>query len=486
MGTFVPQDATGVVISDISKGTQTNDVKVTLDSETVTVTGAVTTSGTVTEANSSAIKTAVETIDNAISGSEMQVDVVTMPTTTVTATDLDIRDLTSSDVVTVTGGAGQTADVKVTLDSESVAVTGTFWQATQPVSGTVTANAGTNLNTSALALDATLTGGTAKAIVRGAAKGTTAAADATVTAAGANNAGLDVVLRDATGADLDFRTENENWNAADHGILMFGRDTASTPNKYRAINLSAEGDVECNLSDINGAEPNIGSGAASTGTLRVILATDQPVIPVSDNGGTLTVDGTVTANATLAAETTKVIGTVNVAASQTIAVTQATAGSLNCTEASASAIKTAVELIDNAISGSEMQVDVVAALPAGTNAIGALVPSDKDVTTHTNIARKYYTSAGAVTDGIVWSPAAGKRWHITSLYFQTSAAATITFEDDKSGGDDPVLKGEYAANSGLSITFDPLYPMASGEDAADLIVTTSAGNIYVTVVGYEI
>jgi hypothetical protein len=59
----------------------------------------------------------------------------------------------------------------VTVDNASIAVTGsfwqatqpvsgTFWQATQPVSGTVTANAGTNLNTSALALDATLTGGT--------------------------------------------------------------------------------------------------------------------------------------------------------------------------------------------------------------------------------------------------------------------------------------------------------------------------------------
>jgi hypothetical protein len=36
----------------------------------------------------------------------------------------------------------------------STPVTGTFWQATQPVSGTVTANAGTNLNTSALALEA--------------------------------------------------------------------------------------------------------------------------------------------------------------------------------------------------------------------------------------------------------------------------------------------------------------------------------------------
>src|SRR3990167_3310637 len=74
----------------------------------------------VLDANTAAIKTAVETIDNAIAGSEMQVDVVTMPTVTVTATNLDIRDLTATDVVTVTGGAGQTADVKITLDSEAV------------------------------------------------------------------------------------------------------------------------------------------------------------------------------------------------------------------------------------------------------------------------------------------------------------------------------------------------------------------------------
>jgi hypothetical protein len=42
------------------------------------------------------------------------------------------------------------------------------------------------------------------------------------------------------------------------------------------------------------------------------------------------------------------------------------------TEATVDAIKTAAELIDNTIAGSEMQVDVVAPLPAGTNAIGKL------------------------------------------------------------------------------------------------------------------
>jgi len=45
---------------------------------------------------------------------------------------------------------------------------------------------------------------------------------------------------------------------------------------------------------------------------------------------------------------------------------------LTTIDADTGAIKTAVELIDNAIAGTEMQVDVVAALPAGTNAIGKL------------------------------------------------------------------------------------------------------------------
>lgn len=59
---------------------------------------------------------------------------------------------------------------------------------------------------------------------------------------------------------------------------------------------------------------------------------------------------------------------VSLASVPTHAVTQ----SGTWTEANSAAIKTAVETIDNAISGSEMQVDVVGALPAGTNAIGKL------------------------------------------------------------------------------------------------------------------
>jgi hypothetical protein len=65
----------------------------------------------------------------------------------------------SADVLSVQGVASMTA-LKVDGSAVTQPVSGTFWQATQPVSGAVTANAGTNLNTSALALDATLTGGT--------------------------------------------------------------------------------------------------------------------------------------------------------------------------------------------------------------------------------------------------------------------------------------------------------------------------------------
>lgn len=111
-------------------------------------------------------------------------------------------------------------------------------------------------------------------------------------------------------------------------------------------------------------------------------------------------------------------------------------------------------------------------------------PSKLPTTDDADFVRKYYTNAGAVTDGIIWSPAAGKRWYVTDLIINVSAAATVTLEDDKAGGDDPVLKMELAANGGFVANFKT--PLASGEDAADLLITTSAGNCYCTAIGYEI
>jgi len=94
-------------------------------------------------------------------------------------------------------------------------------------------------------------------------------------------------------------------------------------NQHTSTILGAEVTTEVstpnvNLQKIGGTATDRNVGTASNGTLRVTIATDDEINDDLD------------------------------------------------------AIKTAVEVIDNAIAGSEMQVDVVAALPAGTNAIGKL------------------------------------------------------------------------------------------------------------------
>jgi hypothetical protein len=75
--------------------------------------------------------------------------------TTIVGLDLGIgtgSEVLMAGAMPVTGTFWQ-ATQPVSIAS-AVAVTGTFWQTTQPVSGTITANAGTNLNTSLLALEA--------------------------------------------------------------------------------------------------------------------------------------------------------------------------------------------------------------------------------------------------------------------------------------------------------------------------------------------
>lgn len=211
------------------------------------------------------------------------------------------------------------------------------------------------------------------------------------------------------------------------------------------------------------------------GDVTINNASGGSAVNIQDGGNTITVDyattGSGTATGALRVELptngTGVIATVG-------AVTAIT-----------NALPAGTNAIGKLAANSGVDIGDVT-LTAGTAAVGSILPPDTDVTAHTNYARKYYTNAGAVTDGIVWSPAAGKRWHVVTMYIQTSAAATITLEDDKAGGDDPVWKGEIAANSGVTLSFTEHYPLASGEDAADLIVTTSAGNVYITVVGFEI
>ena len=118
----------------------------------------------------------------------------------------------------------------------------------------------------------------------------------------------------------------------------------------------------------------------SDGHLQVDIISSAS-LTVGDGGGSLTVDD---GGATLSIDDGSSSITVDTTGTSGLEVVQATAGDLNVTEANSNAIKTAVEIIDNAISGNEMQVDVVASLPAGDNNIGnvdiaSAIPSGSNI-----------------------------------------------------------------------------------------------------------
>ena len=258
--------------------------------------------------------------------------------------------------------------------------------------------------------------------------------------------------------------------------------------------------------DWAGTAPPIGAGVEAT-ALRVTLATDSTgVVSVDDNGAALSVDWNGTApvtgsgNATgalrveLANNGTGILATVGTVTTVTTVSTVTALGAGTTGPMKAEDV--------GHVSGDQgfpawgVRTDVPNAVGAGSTGDYSFLATDmaggiRTALYETDFAvlgtkhvKKYYANTGAVTDGIVWSTAAGARWYITDLIFTISAAATITFEDDLAGGDVIVLAGDFAANSGVAHHFAT--PLFSGEDAADLIVTTSAGNIKVTVVGYEI
>lgn len=151
------------------------------------------------------------------------------------------------------------------------------------------------------------------------------------------------------------------------------------------------------------------------------------------------------------------------------------------------AIQTAVETIDNAIAGNEMQVDVLTlpALPAGTNAIGKLAANsgvdigDVDVTsqparvaTTDSITAKLATDklqdgTTALTpkfasidvassgDNTIVAAVNPKKLRVLSVFLVAAGAVNVRFE---SGAGGTALTGQMnlAANGGFALPFNPL------------------------------
>lgn len=123
-------------------------------------------------------------------------------------------------------------------------------------------------------------------------------------------------------------------------------------------------------------------------SLPVVIASNQSAIPITDNSGSITVDGTVAATQSGTWNITNVSGTISL---PTGAATETTLG----------AIKTSVELLDNAVAGNELQVDIVASLPAGTNNIGDVdVLSVIPGTAATNLGKAIDSAVGGTDTGV--------------------------------------------------------------------------------------
>jgi hypothetical protein len=187
------------------------------------------------------------------------------------------------------------------------------------VTGSVTANAGTNLNTSALALSATQTDGTQKAIVRGGAKGATTAADVTSTAQSADRQSLDVQIRTSAGVAVDSfgggsqYTEGDTDASITGTAIMFesntGTNTLSVVNNTTPLPISDAGGsltvdgtvaISGSVAVTNAALSVVGGGVEAT-ALRVTIASDSTgVLSIDDNGGSITVDGTVAVSGSVA------------------------------------------------------------------------------------------------------------------------------------------------------------------------------------------
>jgi hypothetical protein len=374
-------------------------------------------------------------------GSDNDVVVSGTVTADLGATDNAVLDSIASTLTTIE--SNQLSDShNVTVDNASIAVTGSFYQATQPVSGTVTAN-----------LSAT------------------------------DNGVLDQIELNQDSQTAILTTIDADTGAIKTAVEVIDNAIAGNEMQVDIVSGTLTGITNDVSIDDGGNSITVDGTVGVSGTVTVDLGANNDV----------TVTGIVTAE--LSATDNAVLDTIDAVLDQIELNQDSQTAILTTIDADTGSIKTAVEVLDNAISGNEMQVDVVASLPAGTNNIGdvdlaSAIPAGtniigavkRDTINYTPI-RKYYSYTGAVTDGVIWDPTAGKKFVITDIALTTSAAATVTVEEDIAT-DVVLMAFDLAANGGVSMNLQtPIY--ASTADA-NLVVTTTAGNIKIMVTGYEV
>jgi hypothetical protein len=184
------------------------------------------------------------------------------------------------------------------IPSGTQAVSGTFWQATQPVSGTVTATqtTGTNLHmvcdsgcssSAGFADNATFTTGTTAINPAGGLfDDTPPTAVATGKAAAAritNNRALHTNLRNQAGTEIGTASnpiQVSLANTAANATAVKVDGSAVTQPVSGTVTTSPPANASTNIAQVNGVTPLMGNGVTGTGSPRVTVASDNSDIPM--------------------------------------------------------------------------------------------------------------------------------------------------------------------------------------------------------------
>jgi hypothetical protein len=195
---------------------------------------------------------------------------------------------------------------------------------------------------------------------------------------------------DAAEASKYLKTSGAGTDVDPHVPEHLESNSADILTAAEAIQAAAEAiqtAVETLDNIVSGSEAQVDvlTSALPSGAATAALQTSSEALLTTIDADTSTLAGAVDGTEVQADIVSSALPT----GAATAALQTSSEALLTTIDADTGAIKTAVETLDDAISGSEMQVDVVAALPAGTNAIGKLAANsgvdigDVDVTSVT-------------------------------------------------------------------------------------------------------
>lgn len=202
------------------------------------------------------------------------------------------------------------------------------------------------------------------------------------------NSGQDALKVDIDNVTLDGSQLSVDIDNANDSIVIFSNTAADGSGTNTVPLVDAAGNLQIDI--VSSALPSGGATAANQATII----------------------GHVDGIETLITSTNSKIDTFDTVLDNILIKNTEIDAVLDTIDADTGAIKTAVEIIDNAIDGSQMQVDVVAALPAGSNAIGKLAANsgvdigDVDITsvvpgvTATSLGKAIQSAQGGTDTGV--------------------------------------------------------------------------------------